>query len=42
MCMTGSLCGTVEMDRTLEMKYNGKNKNDKKKQRNKTLTTTKA
>ena len=29
--MTGSLCCTVEIDRTLKINYNGKNKNYKKK-----------
>ena len=29
-CMTGSLCCRVEIDRTLQINYNGKNKNLKK------------
>ena len=28
-CRTGSLCCIVEIDRTLEINYNGKNKNHK-------------
>ena len=27
LCMTGSLCYTVEINRTLQINYNGKNKN---------------
>ena len=32
-CMTGSLCCTVEIDRTLSINCNGKNKNHYKKKK---------
>ena len=34
MCVAGSLCCTVEIDRTLEINYNGKNKNHLKRKKN--------
>ena len=37
-CMTGSLCCTAEIDRTLSINYNRKNKNLKKKKKKKILT----
>ena len=32
-CMTGSLCCTVEIDKTLSIDYNGKNKNHRRETR---------